>query len=139
MQCTQVLNFDAAHRIIGHSGKCKMLHGHRYVLKATFQSDTLNSLGMIIDFTKIKQKLKKWIDNNWDHNTILNTQDQTLGMHISKITGQKIFYLQNNPTAENMASYLLVRICPTIFNEENAQCIRINLYETPNCYVTVLK
>ena len=137
MQCTQVLSFDSAHRIIGHNGKCKMLHGHRYVLEATFQSDILNNLGMVIDFGEIKQKLKKWINNNWDHNVILYNKDKKLGTHISEITGQKIFYLQNNPTAENMAFYLLIKICPSIFKEKDIKCIKIKLYETPNCYVTV--
>ena len=139
MQCTQVLSFDSAHRIVGHSGKCRMLHGHRYVLEATFQSDILNDLGMVIDFGEIKQKLKKWINNNWDHNVILYNRDKKLGTYISEITGQKIFYLQNNPTAENMASYLLITICPSIFKENKIKCIKIKLYETPNCYVTVWK
>ena len=62
MRCTQILGFDSAHRIIGHSGNCKMLHGHRYTLEATFESDKLDDLGMVIDFSIIKQKLTKWLN-----------------------------------------------------------------------------
>lgn len=137
MRCTQILGFDSAHRIIGHSGNCKMLHGHRYTLEATFESDKLDDLGMVIDFSIIKQKLTKWLHINWDHNAILSIIDKDLGDKISKITGQKIFYLKVNPTAENMAYFLLHKVCPIIFKDESVQCTQIKLYETPNCYVTV--
>ena len=137
MKCTQILGFDSAHRIIGHSGNCKMLHGHRYTLEATFESDELNNLGMVIDFSIIKQKLTKWLNTNWDHNAILSIIDRDLGDKISKITGQTIFYLKVNPTAENMAYFLLHKVCPIIFKDESVQCTQIKLYETPNCYVTV--
>jgi 6-pyruvoyltetrahydropterin/6-carboxytetrahydropterin synthase len=137
MRCTQILGFDSAHRIIGHSGNCKMLHGHRYTLEATFESSELNNLGMVIDFSIIKQKLLKWLNDNWDHNAILNAVDKDLGEDISRITGQKIFYLDTNPTAENMAYFLLHNVCPIIFKGESVQCSQIKLYETPNCYVTV--
>ena len=32
--CTRRIEFDAAHRVMGHEGKCKHLHGHRYALEA---------------------------------------------------------------------------------------------------------
>lgn len=136
MRCTQILGFDSAHRIIGHHGKCQMLHGHRYTLEATFESNRLDNLGMVIDFSIIKQKFTKWLKINWDHNVILNIVDKDLGNSIAKITGQKIFYLQTNPTAENMAYFLLHHASPLIFKDETVQCIEIKLYETPNCYVT---
>jgi 6-pyruvoyltetrahydropterin/6-carboxytetrahydropterin synthase len=138
MQCTQIIGFDSAHRIIGHKGKCRMLHGHRYTLEATFESNQLNELGMVIDFGIIKQKLNNWLNSNWDHNTILNIKDQKLGNLISNITGQKIFYLNENPTAENMANFLLLEVCLKIFNDEPVRCSKIKLYETPNCYVTTI-
>jgi 6-pyruvoyltetrahydropterin/6-carboxytetrahydropterin synthase len=137
MRCTQILGFDSAHRIIGHSGNCKMLHGHRYTLEATFESSKLDNLGMVIDFGIIKQKLTQWLNINWDHNAILSTMDKDLGDKISKITGQTIFYLNVNPTAENMAYFLLHNVCPIIFKYESVKCVQIKLYETPNCYVIV--
>ena len=136
MECTQIISFDSAHRIIGHKGNCRMLHGHRYTLEATFESNKLNDLGMVIDFAVIKNELNKWLNTNWDHNTILNTKDQELGNMISKITGQNIFYLNENPTAENMANFLLFEVCPKIFNDKLVRCSKIKLYETPNCYAT---
>ena len=86
MYCTQIIQFDAAHRIIGHQGKCRKLHGHRYVLEATFTADTLNDLNMIIDFATIKAKLKSWIDECWDHNTVLSKADKNLSKNRPKGT-----------------------------------------------------
>ena len=132
--CTRRIEFDAAHRVMKHNSKSKMLHGHRYALEATFSADHLDELGMVIDFGIIKDILGDWVDNNWDHNTILNSKDRALGEQITQVTGQKIYYLNCNPTAEEMASYLLKEICPKLFAKYKITCTQIKLFETPNCY-----
>ena len=132
--CTRRIEFDAAHRVMKHNSKCKMLHGHRYALEATFSADHLDELGMVIDFGIIKDILGDWVDNNWDHNIILNSKDRALGEQITQVTGQKIYYLNCNPTAEEMASYLLKEICPKLFAKYKITCTQIKLFETPNCY-----
>jgi 6-pyruvoyltetrahydropterin/6-carboxytetrahydropterin synthase len=135
--CTRKIEFDAAHRIMEHESKCKMLHGHRYALEATFIARELDNLGRIIDFGEIKTLLGSWIDNNLDHNTILSIQDKNLGDKISATTGQAIYYIGPNPTAENIAKHILEEICPKIFASHNVKCVAIKLYETPNCFVEV--
>ncbi|MFT5703671.1 MAG: 6-pyruvoyltetrahydropterin/6-carboxytetrahydropterin synthase [Rickettsiales bacterium] len=132
--CTRRIEFDAAHRVMKHSSKCRMLHGHRYAIEATFYADELDDLGMVIDFGIIKEILGNWIDENWDHNTILNCKDKDLGDQITKTTQQKIYYLNCNPTAEEMASYLFNQICPKIFTDHKISCSEIKIFETPNCY-----
>lgn len=122
---------------MGHEGKCKHLHGHRYALEATFRAGGLDALGRVVDFAVIKEKLGGWILENWDHATILYDQDRALGKAISDITGQKIFYLTTNPTAENMADYILRDICPGLFDGLNIICTHVRLYETPNCFAEV--
>lgn len=132
--CTRRLEFDAAHRVMGHEGKCKHLHGHRYAIEATFTAKQLDTLGRVVDFGIIKEKLGQWVDANWDHTTILYGKDKALGNAITTQTGQKIFYLPSNPTAENMADYLLHAVCPKLFAKYPVRCIGLRLYETPNCY-----
>lgn len=132
--CTRKIEFDAAHRVRGHQGKCQMLHGHRYVIEATFTTNNLSEIGMVLDFSLIKQKLGHWVDTNWDHNTILHVDDSVLGQHITQYTAQQVYYMNNNPTAENMSYYLLETICPILFRDDNIKCIKIKIYETPNCY-----
>ena len=135
--CTRRIEFDTAHRVVGHEGKCKNLHGHRYALEATFASKALDDLGRVVDFGVIKELLGDWINDNWDHTTVLFDKDKVLGKAITTSTGQKIFYLPANPTAENMAEYLMHSVCPKLFGKLPIECVRIRLYETPNCYAEV--
>ena len=137
LTCTRRLEFDAAHRLMQHEGKCKNLHGHRYVVEASFSADTLDSVGRVIDFGVIRERLGAWLDDNWDHTTILYEKDRALGAAISDKTGQTIFYLPENPSAENMALYLLNTVCPKLFSDTGLACTSLRLYETPNCFVDV--
>lgn len=132
--CTRRIEFDAAHRVMNHESKCKLLHGHRYAVEASFEADALDALGRVIDFGAVKTLLGGWIDRYWDHNTVLHEQDKELGTSIAALTRQEIFYLPANPTAENMADYLLKIVCPSLFKESGLRCIKIKLYETPQCY-----
>jgi 6-pyruvoyltetrahydropterin/6-carboxytetrahydropterin synthase len=134
--CTRKIEFDAAHRVMEHESKCKNLHGHRYAIEASFQAEKLDELGRVVDFGVIREVLGAWVDKNWDHTTILYEKDRALGENIASITGQKIFYLPTNPTAENMAEYLLHEICPKLFTGGKLRCTSITLRETPNCSVT---
>jgi 6-pyruvoyltetrahydropterin/6-carboxytetrahydropterin synthase len=137
--CVRKIEFDSAHRLINHESKCRMLHGHRYVVEASFCAKQLDDVGRVIDFGVIREVLGSWIDEYFDHNTILSIADKKLGDEISKNTQQKIYYLPNNPTAENIAKHLLEEICPKIFINFDAECVAIKLYETPNCFVYVEK
>ncbi|MDA0780817.1 MAG: 6-carboxytetrahydropterin synthase [Rickettsiales bacterium] len=134
ISCTRKLHFDSAHRIVNHESKCKYVHGHRYVVDATFAAKELDDLGRIVDFGVIKEKLGKWVDDNWDHNIILWEKDKSLGDVIEKQTDQKVFYLPTNPTAENIADYLLNTVCKELFFDSEVECVKIKVFETPNCY-----
>lgn len=137
IRCTRRLEFDAAHRVMEHESKCRHLHGHRYVIEASFAAEALDALDRVIDFGVIKQRLGAWIDEHWDHATILNARDRELGDAISERTHQRIYYIDGNPTAEKMAEYLFTRICPLLFTDAGVKCVKLRLYETPNCYADV--
>jgi 6-pyruvoyltetrahydropterin/6-carboxytetrahydropterin synthase len=135
--CTRRIEFDTAHRVVGHEGKCKFLHGHRYVLEVCVGADKLDDLGRVIDFGVIKDRIKGWIDTNWDHSIILWEDDRALGDAIAGETGQPVFYIPNNPTAENIAEYFVTEVFPELFGKDNVSCVNVRLYETPNCFVEV--
>ena len=59
--CCVKIEFDAAHRVIGHQNKCRYLHGHRYVLEVTAVSNVLNSIGMVVDFGFLKTKINQGV------------------------------------------------------------------------------
>ncbi|MCD6035392.1 MAG: 6-carboxy-5,6,7,8-tetrahydropterin synthase [Rickettsiales bacterium] len=138
LTCTRRIEFDTAHRVMGHGGKCKYLHGHRYVLEVCVAAEGLDDLGMVIDFGEIKDRVEGWINSNWDHSIVLWTKDKTLGEAIAAETKQNVFYLPDNPTAENMALYFVKQVFPTLFNEPGIRCHKVRLYETPNCFVEVV-
>ena len=135
IECTRRIEFDAGHRVIGHQHKCKYLHGHRYILEVTAKSKSLDDLGMVVDFGELKAIIKGWIDKNFDHNVILHQDDKELGNLISQQTGQDIYYLESNPTAENIALHLKSDIIPMLFTKNSFNIVKIRLFETPNSYV----
>ncbi len=134
---TVSVNFSGAHRLVGVNSVCGNLHGYFYCAEFTFIADKLNKTGMIIEFESAKQKLKKWLDENWDHTVILHKSDKKLGEAIAKITGQKIFYLDVNPTTENKAEYLIKTVCPKLFKTSGAKCVKVHLQETPENSVSI--
>lgn len=138
IQITRKLEFDYGHRVLGHEGKCKLVHGHRGLAEITVQAPELDIIGRVIDFGVIKQKVGGWIDANWDHNLLLNPLDP-LTQHLHIFEGQKVFLLPDgNPTAENMAAYLF-RVCRQELADSGLAIIRVRLWETPNCYADYIE
>jgi 6-pyruvoyltetrahydropterin/6-carboxytetrahydropterin synthase len=142
IEVTRVIEFDAAHRIEGHTGKCHNVHGHRYKVEATFQAKELNKLGMVEDFSFIKERLGGWIEENWDHGMILYAGDPIAVLWSKHLKGKlchhKHYYMEDHPTAENMAQYLLNVICPQLFIDSGSslRVTKIVVWETPNCKAT---
>ncbi|MBL0725931.1 MAG: 6-carboxytetrahydropterin synthase [Alphaproteobacteria bacterium] len=137
MLCSRVIEFDSGHRLVNHEGKCAKLHGHRYKAEFYFISKNLDNIGRVIDFGTIYSCLGGWINKCLDHNTILNKKDKALGDSIELLLGQKVYYMESNPTAENIAYHLLHDICDLVIEDKNVVCVKIKLWETPNCFVEV--
>lgn len=136
-QAVRIIKFDAGHRVVNHESKCRTLHGHEYKAEIFAEADTLDSLGRIIDFSIIKQYIGSWIDNNWDHNLIIFKYDPDIEL-IKQISGAKSAFITDfNPTAENLAAYLL-NISNTMLASYSVKVVKIKLWETSNCYVEVM-
>ena len=123
---------------MGHENKCAHLHGHNYVLFVTVSAADLDTVGRVIDFSVLKDKLGGWIDHHWDHGMILWEREIEL---IPMFQGlkQKFFILPRNPTAENMAHYLLEEVCPPLFAGTGVQIDKITIWETENCYAEAIR
>lgn len=131
--------FCAGHRVLNHESKCRNLHGHNYIVKAHAEAQGgLDKLGRVIDFSVIKEQLNSWIDSHWDHTTLLYKEDEQLIAVAPAFEATKqVFICDWNPTAENMALYLLNEICPALFQNTGVQIVKIELWETENCHVVV--
>ena len=134
--CTVSVNFTGAHRLSGSNIPCEALHGHFYRVDFTFSADKLEN-GMIIEFEQTERTLNKWMQENWDHNIILDESDKVLGDAITAVTQQKVFYIKGSPTAENLAQYLISQVCPKLFAGSNAKCTKIHMQETAKYSCTV--
>lgn len=138
MRAIRRIEFDAAHRVMNHESKCATLHGHRYVIEAYAEASELDSIGRVIDFSEIKTRLGAWVDLNWDHTAIIYSKDTETVKALKSLPKHKdIFVCEWNPTAENMATYLINVVCPELFHDTAIKISKIRLYETPNCYVEV--
>ncbi|MET0155712.1 MAG: 6-carboxytetrahydropterin synthase [Rickettsiales bacterium] len=134
VECSRRFDIDVGHRLRGHESKCAHLHGHRYGIEAHFVAPTLDNIGRTVDFGVIKERLGAWLDAHWDHGLILCEEDKAIGDAIcGALPFQRLYYLPYNPTAENMARYLLHDVCPALFKNEPYACVRVTVHETPNC------
>ena len=135
--CTRRLEFDAAHRVHEHGGKCQTLHGHRYAAEITCQADEMTAEGFVIDFSIVKELVGGWIDEWIDHTTILDMHDPLAGplrdQFIALEMPRKLVVLDNEPTAEHIAA-LLFQKATDLLEEHHVQVVRVRLYETPNCW-----
>ncbi len=129
------LHFCAGHRVVGHEGKCANLHGHNYVtfIHVQARAGDLDSVGRIVDFGVIKQKVGAWLDEHWDHGFIFWRHDPDVAaLYAGQLASMKHFAAEWNPTAENMASHLLG--VATQLLAADLLVTKVEIWETENCY-----
>jgi len=86
-------DFSSAHNLAGYKGRCEELHGHSWKVEARFEKAELNGIGISVDFTLLKSRLKA-ILKKLDH-AYLNKLD---------------IFRKQNPSAENIASHIYQRL-----------------------------
>ncbi|MFM7099464.1 MAG: 6-pyruvoyl trahydropterin synthase family protein [Gemmataceae bacterium] len=129
---TRELTFCYGHRLLNYMGKCKFLHGHNGKALITLESENLDDLGMVVDFTKLKQTVGTWIDENLDHKMILNKNDPMLEHFLT--CGEPVYLMTDNPTAENIAKEIFLYTMKMGF-----PVVEVKLWETDSCYATYRK
>jgi len=107
--------FDSGHRLLDYDGKCAFPHGHTYRAEVFLRSDTLDSQGMVFDFTELKRRIKSWIDANWDHSFLVNSRDAELIEGLTPASQGRIYQFQEeNPSCEVLSRELynkVVELC----------------------------
>jgi len=80
--------FSAGHALRGYKGKCENVHGHNYRVRVTLEGPQLDSIGLLVDFTRLKQIIRE-IMARLDHQFVNDLEP----------------FKTVNPSAENMAKY----------------------------------
>ncbi len=109
-------HFDAAHALRGYQGRCENLHGHRYEIVACAQSETLNEIGLSLDFTAFKRVLDE-ILARYDHRNLNETPP----------------FDRINPSAENIARTIYEALREAL-PEVRLTCVQA--YESPDAWAT---
>jgi 6-pyruvoyltetrahydropterin/6-carboxytetrahydropterin synthase len=80
--------FSSGHALRGYRGKCENVHGHNYRVRITVEGPQLDSIGLLVDFTLLKQVMREII-GRLDHQFINDLEP----------------FRAVNPSAENLAKY----------------------------------
>lgn len=130
-QLTTEHSFDSAHFLAGYDGKCGNLHGHRWRVLLTVQSETLRGdrqqKGMCVDFAELKKDLRTELDA-LDH--VLIIEQGSLRESTMKALQEEKFQVVEmpfRPTAENFARYFY-----ELFTLKGYPVAKVEVYETPN-------
>jgi len=121
IRVTKIFEFDAAHCLPGHKGKCASIHGHTYKLEITaegeLQQDDYSSLDMVVDFSDLKEIVNKVIIDKVDHKML-----------------NEVFSFRT--TAENLALHFL-NLLRKEGEEKGIKIAKVKLWETPTSYCEV--
>jgi 6-pyruvoyltetrahydropterin/6-carboxytetrahydropterin synthase len=105
-------DFSSAHNLRGYKGKCEELHGHNWKVEARFEKETLNNIGISVDFTELKARLKG----------VLRKLDHT---HLNKIG----IFKTENPSAENLARYIYLKLKSSV-KEKDLSLKSVSVWES---------
>ena len=147
---TRYHDFSYGHRVVGHETKCRHLHGHNGRVHFTCRAEPgvkgFDVIGRVIDFGVIKSKLCMWLEDNWDHKFLAWKQDTLVCGLINASTSsdfvnpvddqtfyESIVLLPFNPTAENMAQFLVDVIGPFQLQGTGVQLVSVTIEETAKC------
>ena len=105
--------FAAAHQLRLPDGRMEPLHGHNWRVEATFAGSALDSMGVLVDFTRVKPALDAILATMHDRN--LNDLSQ---------------FCEINPSAENVAFWIGQKLGETDFGPLLAT---VAVEESPGC------
>ena len=125
-------DISMGHRVVGHENKCRHLHGHNYRIHFTCTANELDDLGRVIDFSLIKAHLCEWLEVSWDHKMVIWQEDPLLEQ-LKDIVPEDIVTVPFNPTAEQLAQYLVTVVGPQQLAGTGVKLISVKIDETRKC------
>jgi 6-pyruvoyltetrahydropterin/6-carboxytetrahydropterin synthase len=112
-------NFSSAHQLRGYRGKCENLHGHNYKIEIYARGRELDNIGLLVDFGELKTAADEVVQY-LDHRNINELPP---------------FDVELNPSAENLARYILERVASRV-GDARVQVYKVRCFETPTSIAT---
>lgn len=112
-------NFSSAHQLRGYKGKCENLHGHNYKIEIYARGRELDNIGLLVDFGELKSAADE-IVQYLDHRNINELPP---------------FDVELNPSAENLARYILEHVAARV-SDERVKVYKVRCFETPTSVAT---
>ena len=110
--------FEAAHQLPKHPGKCKFLHGHRYELEIGVSGEIDPRTGMIADFKNLKTLVQEQIIDPLDHS------------YLNEVAG----FPGECPTADNTVQWIVDRLQARI-KATGCELAVVRLWETSGAWM----
>jgi 6-pyruvoyltetrahydropterin/6-carboxytetrahydropterin synthase len=111
-------HFSAGHHLRDYPGNCERPHGHNWKVEVTVKADSLDNLGMGLDFKALKNEVNKVLDT-LDHHDLNEHAD----------------FQSVNPSSENIAVYIFNNL-QNILSTDRYGIHSVTVRETDNSGVT---
>jgi len=117
-QISAEYTFAAGHALRGYKGKCENVHGHNYKVQVTVAGESLNSIGLLMDFVDLRAAIKGLVDR-LDHHFLNDLPP----------------FDKLNPSAENLAKYFYDGLDPQV-REQGSRVSAVKVWETDTTSAT---
>ncbi|MBE9517961.1 MAG: 6-carboxytetrahydropterin synthase [Bacteroidetes bacterium] len=137
VRLSKEFRFEMGHALLNYDGLCRHIHGHSYKLIITVIGEPLEDrqdpkLGMVMDFSDLKEAVKEPIVDYFDHSLVINREAKMYLPAEPHAMYDKVHTLDFQPTCENLVLYIAeivkARLSPGI------ELFSVRLYETATSY-----
>jgi 6-pyruvoyltetrahydropterin/6-carboxytetrahydropterin synthase len=107
-------HFRASHQLALPDGSKERAHGHNWLVTADVSSETLNPLGVVMDFRQLKAMV-----------------DDIVGEFDDAPLDSLDYFQRNNPSAEHVAKYIYQKLEPKLPKDIKLRSVKVE--EEPGC------
>ena len=137
IRVTKEFTFEMAHALWNYDGPCRNIHGHSYKLYVTVIGNTLEStkstkMGMVIDFTDLKEIVSRNIIDYFDHSVVISSRAGNPEINNVKQMFDKFYIVDYQPTCENLVTHMANMLKPKL--PARIELFSLKLCETATSY-----
>jgi 6-pyruvoyltetrahydropterin/6-carboxytetrahydropterin synthase len=137
VRVTKEFSFEMAHALWNYDGACRNIHGHSYTLSISvigypIQDEANSKLGMVLDFSDLKNIVKSEIIDVFDHSLVVNSIAPSVMLNNVEQMFEKYYILNYQPTCENLVIDFAFRIKNKL--PLNCKLFSVKLKETASSY-----